>query len=536
MGIHKTTNEGYLCLLLHAHLPFVRNPEHEHFLEERWLFEAMTETYLPLIDLFRRLEEDGIDFRMTMSVTPPLIEMFKDRLLMERYRRYLSALIELSEHECHRTRRQADFSKLARLYRDHYRRVRSLFEDILDGDVMAEFRSLNASGRLEIIASAATHAYLPSLMADPASVKAQISIGAWHYRETFGSQARGMWLPECGYMPGIDGFVRDTGVDFICLESHGLLNSSPQHGHAVFAPLLTPSGLFAFSRDADSSRQVWSASDGYPGDPSYRDFYRDIGFDLDWDYLSPYLPEGVRTFTGLKYYRITGREGDKKPYAPEKALARARSHAAHFLASRAKRMKRLKERLKIKPLILAAYDAELLGHWWHEGPAWLEAILRRRCPPVRVVTLSEYLYAAGRDKCFTEGEPAMSSWGAGGYGSTWINDSGGWICRHLIRAGRLMTEMSVRHPNARGRLRRALNQALRELLLAQSSDWTFMMKSGNAAGFGKQKAKEHLKNFFSLQKQIMSGCIEEAPLIRLELKNNIFGRLDYRIFAQDKDV
>ena len=89
-------SQGFLAIVLHTHLPFVRHPEHEEFLEERWLFEAITETYLPLIERFQRLANDGVPFRITMSFTPTLLAMLADPLLQQRYVRYLEKLIELS--------------------------------------------------------------------------------------------------------------------------------------------------------------------------------------------------------------------------------------------------------------------------------------------------------------------------------------------------------------------------------------------------------------------------------------------------------
>ncbi len=524
--------DGYLSLVLHAHLPYVRSPEHEYLLEERWLFEAITETYIPLLELFGNLLDEGVDFRITLSITPTLTEMFNDSLLMKRYLRHLYGLIELAGKEAARTRRDAALAPVARMYKERFIKTAHLFEDVYRKDLTSAFRSLLDSGKIELITSAATHAYLPALMTAPGSVRAQISTGARHFRNNFGRPAAGIWLPECGFFPGCETFFETEGIRFFFLESHGLTNCAPRNVNGIYAPVRTPSGVFAFSRDAECSGQVWSASNGYPGDFDYRDFYRDAGFDLEFADLEPYLPEGVRTFTGLKYFRITGKSGEKKPYVRQRALRKARLHAEHFLNSRRDQALFLRKKLKARPLVTAAYDAELFGHWWFEGPEWLGSFLRKTAKQktVRLVTPREYL---DRNPDIQTAMPSMSSWGEKGYSTTWINNSNAWIYRHLSRAARMMEEAAERHADAKGHMKRALNQAARELLLAQASDWAFMMKTGSASEFAGRKFSGHIENFFALHRQISAGKIDKNSLERLEMINNIFRDIDYRIYRGD---
>ncbi len=519
-------------MVLHAHLPYIRYPEHEHHLEERWLYEAITETYIPLLDVFGNLLNDNVDFRITLSLTPTLIEMFHDSLLMARYQRYLNNLIDLAEKEIGRTRRNADFAPVARMYHKRFLNIRHLFEDIYRKDLTSAFGALAGSGKVEIITSAATHSYLPVLMDVPNAARAQIMVGALHFEKTFGRKPNGMWLPECGFAAGIDVFLKEAGINFFFLESHGVLSSTPSIRYGAYAPLKTPSGVVAFSRDVESSKLVWSSREGYPGDFDYRDFYRDIGFDLDLEYIRPYLPEGIRTFTCLKYYKVTGRSGVKKPYMARKALKKAQIHADHFVTAKKEQILFLREKLGLEPLITAAYDAELFGHWWFEGPEWLNFLLRKGSlekHSMRFVTPSEYIFKhSGIDGAAA----SLSSWGDGGYSSTWINDSNSWIYRHLNKAAKLMVEMARKKRRESGLRERALNQVARELLLAQASDWPFMMKTGTASEFAKNKFTEHMTNFFALHRDITSGRINRELLSRLETKNNIFRDIDYRIYGE----
>ncbi len=528
----SSRHRGYLSIVLHAHLPYIRNPDHEYFLEERWLFEAITETYLPLLNLFDNLLNDGIDFRITISLTPTLVEMFNDSLLIDRYRRHIDNLVELSAKEVARTRRDSSFGPVAMMYRRRLLRIRRLFEEVYRRDLTSAFRSLLGSGKVEIVTSAATHAFLPALAGEPRAVTAQATAGVGHFRRNFGRNPAGIWLPECGFYPGCDDVLKKCGIRFFFLESHGLLNGRPKNSKGIYSPAKTPSGVFAFSRDAECSRQVWSANGGYPGDFDYRDFYRDIGFDLDFGYLSPHLPEGVRTFTGLKYYGITGKSDAKKPYVRQRAVRKTEIHARHFLKSRADRIRSLGEKLKIMPVVTAAYDAELFGHWWFEGPEWLGHFLKlaSKQNTFRLITPTEYL---SENRAAETTSPSMSSWGESGYSFTWVNSANAWIYKHLKKAAGMMEEMASGNRNATGVVKRALNQAARELLLAQASDWAFMMKTGGASEFAKNRFTGHVKNFSRLHREITGGTVDEANLVRLERMNAIFRDIDYRIYAGD---
>ena len=527
---------GYLSVVLHAHLPYIRYPENASHLEERWLYEAITESYIPLLDLFENLLSDNVDFRITISLTPTLVEMLRDTLLMERYGKYLDNLIDLAEKEVCRTRAHAAIRPLAAMYRRRFLRIRHLFDKVYSKDLISAFWSLTTTGKIELITSTATHAYLPALITTPLAAEAQIQLGVGYHYKTFGKKPEGMWLPECGFAPALDAILGKNGIKYFFLESHGLLSSTPSSKYSIYAPVITPSGVIAFARDVESSKQVWSSAGGYPGDFDYRDFYRDIGFDLDDDYLKPHIPDGIRTFTGFKYYRITGRSERKRPYVPSQALKKARIHANHFVFEKNKQAISLSERLGIRPIVTAAYDAELFGHWWFEGPEWLRALFTKchhKKNSFSFITPSEYI---SEHKEIQSAMPSASSWGDKGYNSTWIHPSNKWIHKHLHRAAILMARMSLRNIHARGLIRRALNQALRELLLAQSSDWSFMMKTGNAAAFAQNKFREHLKNFLDLHKEISSGFIEKKTLLRLEQKNNIFKDADFRVYADRKQV
>jgi 1,4-alpha-glucan branching enzyme len=523
---------GFLAIVLHTHLPFVRHPEHESFLEERWLFEAITETYLPLLERFQRLGNDSVPFRITMSFTPTLLAMLADPLLQTRYVRHLERLIELSEKEIDRTRWQPPFHRLALFYHHRLTNAHRQYVDQYRRSLITPFRELSDRGLLEPIASCATHGYLPLMDVVPAAVRAQVHVGVEAFERAFGRRPVGFWLPECGYHPGHDAILKSYGIRYVITDAHGILFGSPRPKYGAFAPAMCPSGLAAFGRDLESSKSVWSAEEGYPGDVDYREFYRDIGYDLEYDYIRPYLDGfGNRLNTGMKYYRITGRTDDKQPYDPDRALEKVAQHAGNFLFNREKQIEFLRTVMDRAPIIISPYDAELFGHWWFEGPDWLEFLIRKVHSDQQTFELAapaDYFRHYPTNQVL---EPTMSSWGYGGYSEVWLNGANDWIYRHLHKMAQRMTELAAAHPHAAPLRARALNQLARELLLAQSSDWAFILKTQTHAAYAYRRLHDHFARFSHLAESIQEDRVEEPWLAEVEAKDNLFPFLDYRIYA-----
>lgn len=521
--------KGYLCLVLHGHLPFVRHPEFEDFLEEDWLYEAVTETYVPLVSVFEGLVNDGIDFRLTLTLSPTLISMLGDPLLQERYLKHINKLIELSAKEMERTAWQPKFRSLAQMYFNKFSHARDTFLKYNCNLVFA-FKKFQDLGKLEIITCGATHGFFPLMDVCRASVRAQVKVAANHYESVFGRRPAGIWLPECGYHPGHDEILKEAGIRFFFTDSHGILHGSPRPKYGVFAPVYCKgTGVACFGRDLESSKQVWSSIEGYPGDYNYREFYRDIGFDLEYDYIKPYIhPDGVRINTGIKYYRITGTGNHKEPYVADWARDKAAEHAGNFMFNRQKQANYLNDFMGKPAIIISPYDAELFGHWWYEGPMWLDFLFRKiACDQdeIRLITPSGYLEENPRNQVIT---PSMSSWGYKGYSEMWLQGPNDWIYRHLHMASQRMNELVKIFPNSEGLYKRALNQALRELLLAQSSDWGFILGTGTHASYAARRTKDHILRFSRLYEDLKSNSIDKGWLADIEYKDNIFPDIDYR--------
>src|SRR5512140_3190074 len=234
--------KGYFALILHAHLPFVRPPEDPTVMEERWLYEAITGTYLPLLQVFEGLVADGVPFRCTVSLSAPLISMMSDDLLKTRSAAHLDKLIELAEKEIVRTRPEPHYQRLAQMYHDRFLSLRHTWR-CHDGDLVGAFRKLRDAGRLEVITSTATHAFFPLLDRNWAAIRAQVHVAADLYEKHFGCRPPGMWLGECGYVPAVDELLREAGIRYFFIDTHGLLYADPPPVYGPYAPVYCRSGV-----------------------------------------------------------------------------------------------------------------------------------------------------------------------------------------------------------------------------------------------------------------------------------------------------
>ncbi|MFP4066278.1 MAG: glycoside hydrolase family 57 protein [Spirochaetaceae bacterium] len=523
---------GYLILMLHAHLPFVRHPEHETFLEENWLFEAISETYLPLLRAMERLDRDDVPFRLTFSISPILSAMLRDPLLQQRYMRHLEKLLELADKELHRTRGDPQMHRVAEMYNELYTQNYLDYTEKHGRDILAALGYYYKRGKVELITTAASHPFLPLYESYPQLIDAQVSLGIQSHHEAFGKYPKGFWFPEAGYYPGFEEYLARNGLQYFFAATHGVLFAYNKPPAGVYLPVACPNGVSVFGRDIYSTNAVWSPEEGYPGDHRYREFYRDIGYDLPLDYIGPYIHEGTaRIPTGFKYHAVTGNTDHKLPYDPSEAQRTVRKHADNFLYRQLRLIERLGTLMDDPPVISSPFDAELFGHWWFEGPEWIEALARRiheSGEGLEMITPSEYLK---HNSVSDTVQPAFSSWGTKGYAEVWLDGSNDWLYRHTHKAVERMSELVRRFPDESGLKERALNQAAREVLLSLQSDWPFIMRAGTTVSYAVRRVKAHIYNFTTIYESLRRGAISTEWLTRLERTNNVFPNIDYRIFG-----
>ena len=534
--------KGYWSLILHQHLPFIHHPEYDVPLEEQWFCEAVVSVYTQLLYMFWRLERDKVDFRVTLSLTPSLLSMMQTPLLKQRAARHIDELIALATRERDNSKGQPWYNAIEQTLHRFW--IAKEVFDAYEGDLTRGYRDFQDMGKIEVITCAATHMILPLFKHIPESVKGEVMTGVNQYTRVFGRPPRGMWLPENAFTPGVDKFLADAGIKWTLVNANGITNGDTRSFFGTDAPVISPNGVAFFGIDEETRASVWSREGGYPGHPNYKEWYRDLGYEADWDYLPEYFhTANVRRNTGIKYYRITkkgGSLGDKDYYNPMWAEGTVHEQAGQFAYYRGVKANHVLRATNRKSMVVSAFDAELFGHWWEEGPMWIESVLRKMLydqQEVRLVTPSEYL---GEHSTHQKMMPGASSWGKKDYFQTWVDgrsyQPNCWVYRHMYRLAQRMSDLATKHKNNEHPiLVRALNQAVRELFLAISSDWGFLIETGQAVRYSELRITVHAARARELMRQIENDSIDLTFLCTLELADCIFafGDMDFRIMARD---
>jgi 1,4-alpha-glucan branching enzyme len=485
---------GALALVLHAHLPYVRSGE-PGSLEEDWYFQALQECYIPLLRTLEAAQADPDQRpRLTLGLSPTLLSLLSDGTLNRGFLPWLQVRLGLLAEapDALQDAAEALVIELETVARDW---------QACSGLLLPRFRRLQQAGVLDLITCAATHGYLPLLRDSPEAVRAQLLAAVREHQRLLGERPLGIWLPECAYYEGLDQQLLACGLRYSILDGHGLLHAQPRPRYGVYAPICSSAGVAFFARDSASTLPVWSASQGYPGDGAYREFHRDLGWDLPEERLQEI---GIRSRRplGLKLHRVTAQGcplEHKQPYDPAQAQVRLQEHATAYLQSRVDQLHGLTSAIERPPLLVAPFDAELFGHWWFEGPRFLGELFRQG--PGAELQFTHLRDELAQGLPLQVCRPSPSSWGQGGYHDYWLNDSNAWVVPEWQRASRAMVRRVNRGVGSVEQ-RNLLTQAGRELLLAQSSDWSFILRAGTTTSLARERIHRHLDRFWRLMDAI----------------------------------
>jgi len=502
---------GSFCLILHSHIPYVLNHGQ---MGEDWLYEAAAETYIPLINILNRLYREGIKAKVTINISPVLAEQLSLESFRIRFKQYCDRKIEYAVRDSKSFDGNDHMKWLAILWRKFYFRTKRVFMEEYHEDLINEFKKLHNDGCIELITCGATHGYLPAFLRD-ASIRGQVKMAVKSHQFLFNLQPSGIWLPECGYRPagnwavpltnykrsihpyyrqGLEEIISQDGLRFFVIDQVQLNNGWPRDIE------LTPSETYyvkegndpvtIFVRDMNISEQIWNHQIGYPGDSSYLEFHK------------KHVP-GMH-----RYWKITDRSLDmayKNLYHPhEVKRERIPQHSGHYKWLIKRSLIDIFNRTGRPSVVVTAFDSELFGHWWFEGPAWLYQLFKwlNSDPEIKLSTCSEYLerYPAKNLVHLQE-----SSWGSGYDSSTWINREVEWVWERLywaeIEMGYMARDLGDRKDE---KLQRVLRQAVRELLILQASDWEFMITNWSTRDYAEKRIVEHHSDFARLAKMAWS--------------------------------
>ncbi|MDR2952707.1 MAG: DUF1957 domain-containing protein [Treponema sp.] len=527
-----------VSLVLEAHLPFVREFHNDGDLsqagKESWFFEAVSETYLPLLEVLDRLESDHVPFRLGLSISPLLCQMLVDEHLIKKYLNYTDRQIEFGRKELERLAVQSGISKLAEHYCERILEKRAAFTERYEGNILKAFDHFRRKGKIEFLAGGATHAFFPFISQSLESTRAQFDVAVSNYKHHFGDCPQGFWLPELGWTQSLENFLREYNFSYAIVDSHSLISGKPLPVKGNFYPVKTPNGTFILARDFYVTREI----ECFAGDEAYRDNNRDAGFELPPEMVSPLLSrERERRETGFKYW-ARAKDAD---YDTQTALNKAVEHAASFLDNVTDRLEKASQFMEETPLVLCAHNADTFGRFWHEGSQFIEALFRKAAEAVKAdkyrdfqfICPGEYIYKQDLSS-FQTIVPEYSSWGHNGYAETWLAASNDWMYRHLFRAMERMTELAERFDKDNGIRERALNQAAREILLAQSSDWPGLLYRQDSTEYARNQVENALRNFTTIYEALGSSYISTEWLTSLERRHNFFPDINYQVFRRKK--
>jgi len=572
---------GFLSFTLHAHLPWVVNHgTWPHGIE--WLHEAAAETYLPLLRVLGNLERDGIALNCTLNLSPILLEQLAHPVFKADFPRYLERkILSAREDEAYfLSVSESHYAELARFWQKYFADALTDFQ-ALDGDIIKGFRHFNDAGLIEIITCCATHGYMPLLGTDE-SVRAQVRTAVTAHERHIGKHPRGIWAPECGYRPagpwtypvtqqdgtpiapafnriGVEQAISESNIDFFFVDTHLIEESArtpspyelrdgalvpskdepmthndyrrlyqPYYVDGAHTPDAQQHPVTVFPRDPSTGTQVWSGNFGYPGDSNYLDFHK------------------KRWPGGHRYWSVTGPSVDmanKQPYDPARAAERTQVHASHFVHLVWEALNAAMNDA-VPPILSSPFDAELFGHWWFEGPQWLEAVARtlQDYPiGIQLTSASDYLDQYPRAGFIKMHE---GSWGAEGTNHVWMNPETEWTyaqiypaelyLRDLCSAGTWKPDGHANQPTAE----RIVKQLCRELLLLESSDWQFLITTGAARDYAELRFETHMDQFNELKSMWQHleshqsiTHEQEERLAAIELRDSIFPDIDPDFWA-----
>lgn len=562
---------GAFAFVLHSHIPYVlAHGQWPHGAD--WLTEVTAESYLPLLDALHELVTEGISPKVTIGLTPILCEQLSDPSFGDEFVDWLEQNLGAcaADARTFRAAGNAPMLALAQRWRGWFRHGLHQFEHVYARDIVGAFGRLQDAGHVEVITSAATHGYLPLLLSDNC-VRAQIKAGVACYERHFGRRPAGFWMPECAYRPryhwqaplhgfetpapvlrrGIDEFLIDEGIAYTFVDAHLLKGGAPQGVYAdrfgalkalwhqftreheprpiagtVYKPRFVNSGndtnqtpVAVFSRDVRSSHAVWAADTGYPGDEWYLEFHK--------------KNEPGR----LRYWRVSYPKNDmgaKGLYEPDRAAERVEAHARHFVDDMKNLLGEHQNTHHEPAIVTAMYDTELFGHWWHEGPGWLKAVLRAMAldPAFHLTTCGEHLRTLPDEERRSLVSLPEGSWGEGGFHSTWLNPDTAWMWELIYQAEVQMVDLATRYANNPA-VARPLRQAARELLLLESSDWPFVTSTKGAPDYAQARVKAHAVHFDEIAKLVRAigegRPTESSPwqaLAEVEARDNPFADVD----------
>lgn len=524
-----------LALVIEASQGFIRNTEKgESFTaENNVLFTAITETYIPLLNMFDRLEKENITFKLGLVLSPALCFLLDDAQVQKQYIDHLENLEALGKSEVKRCR-GTECAKTAEETLAFIEKTKNDFTEVYGQNLLAAFKKYSDKGFIELIPTCATNAYLPHYEDFTEAVNAQIETGIYSHRHFFGDTGEGFWLPYQGWFKSLEWSLRSYGANYTVVDARSILFAKDCPETGIFAPLRTRTSLVVLGLDPDCPSEL-IGDDGFAQNEIYRSQRHDIGFELKQEQMSAFFQKNdARIETGFKYWSNESDEKDFIPYDREEASKQTIDDAISFYESKLEKLEAASEHMKGENVnLICSIPAEVLGQKWHEGIQWLENVIRCTASKqgfdfilCRELTEKQFsLPKVSPYPCSTNGL---------GYGEDLLDNSNRWMIRYVRKATERMIDLTERFPAEDSLKERLLNMAAKQILLAQTGDWPKMLHEGIISDFVKNQFKDEILSFTKVFDALASNTVSTEWLTACERKNPLFPWLNYRVFSRKK--
>lgn len=524
-----------LSLIIKTNQDFVRftgENKEKYAAELNFLYENLSEIYIPLLNMIERLSEEGIKSKFSIVFPPVLCSMLNNSEIQENYLQWIENHIELADKELSRNSANADICKIIEISKNKYIQLKSDFEDKYQRKIIRKFAEFQRNGLIEILGTCGTDIYIPYYNDIKEVISAQIETGLYSYKKYFGEAPDGFWLPKTGYAPGVEKIIRSYGYSYTVLDTRSFLLAEEIPSRGIFYPVRTDNSLVLFSRDSEVDEELYGEK-AYSNNQTYRNENRDIGFEIDMDELKPVIGDNtVRYSTGFRYWNRNFENDAEGIYNQAEAFKQACTDANTFLKNKSEKLSKAAEYISDSDFVnlTCTFEAEKLKSNWGEMLVWFENVLRNAADyDISLTGCKDMLSNQFHLDRFV---PYYSASEGAGYGENLLSSKNCWMMRYVRKASERMVDLADRFPTDTGLKNRLLNLAAKELMFAQSANLAAMIDEGTFTEYAEERFKESIIAFTAVFDSLGSNTVSTEWLTTLEMKDLVFSWMNYRIFAK----
>lgn len=507
--------------------------------EESFLFEAISNTYIPLLKMLEKFEHESLPVKFAIVLTPVLCTLLEDSVIQQKYVDWLDKKIEFGKKELERVSGNSALSDAVSLCLEKAENDKNDFE-AFGRRLVKRFAEFQKKNYVEILATCATDIFLPYYNDIPEILNAQVEAGIFAYRSFFGNVPEGFWLPELGYYDGIERVLRSYGVNYTVVDSKSFLFSEIEPKKGIFGPARFANALVVFGKEPFSDKEIFG-SDGYAKNSVYRSENRDIIFSLPSDKIESFVKEGTARYSvGYKYWTKASDSEEEvinpleteNVYSKGNAMRQCILDASDFVNKKCEKLTKAEKLLSDSKNVsmVITLNVTKLSENWSESVDWIEQVFRKICETDVQLEIPKNL---AKDPFELQRiSPCYGSSSGVGYGEDLLSSKNNWMMRYVRKASERMVDLSDRFPTDTGLKARLLNLGAKELMFAQSSGWAKMIHNGVFPEYAAMRFKQSINDFTSVFDALGSNTVSTEWLTKLEAQHQIFPWMNYRIFSK----